>query len=138
LTHYEETPPLLLSEGEKKRLALATVLMRQPRHGLLLDEPSLGQDAAHKAMLLRLLHQVAASGQLVIITTHDIALAAQADRMILLGPDGFVADGPPQMVLADTVAWRRIGLVAPSYVMRHASPSPMTHDEMTHEKSKDD
>ncbi|MBN1813852.1 MAG: ABC transporter ATP-binding protein, partial [Anaerolineae bacterium] len=44
LERYENTPPLLLSEGEKKRVALATVLMRQPRHGILLDEPSLGQD----------------------------------------------------------------------------------------------
>src|SRR5690606_31216075 len=44
LTRYENTPPLLLSEGEKKRVALATVLLRQPRHGVLLDEPSLGQD----------------------------------------------------------------------------------------------
>ncbi len=36
---YEGTPPLLLSEGEKRRVALATLLMRQPRHGILLDEP---------------------------------------------------------------------------------------------------
>lgn len=50
LLAYEDIPPLLLSEGEKKRVALATVLMRRPRHGLLLDEPSLGQDAAHKAL----------------------------------------------------------------------------------------
>ncbi len=116
LTRYEDTPPLLLSEGEKKRLALATVLMRQPRHGLLLDEPSLGQDTAHKEMLLRLLHQVAAAGQLVLITTHDISLAAQADRMILLGPDGFAADGPPPTVLANTAAWQRVGLAVPKWV----------------------
>ncbi|MCB9445935.1 MAG: ATP-binding cassette domain-containing protein [Ardenticatenaceae bacterium] len=117
LARYEETPPLLLSEGEKKRLALATVLMRQPRHGLLLDEPSLGQDAAHKAMLLSLLRQFAAGGQIVMITTHDIALAAQSDRMILLGSDGFVADGPPQTVLADGAAWRQVGLVVPEWLL---------------------
>jgi energy-coupling factor transport system ATP-binding protein len=133
LAQYETTPPLLLSEGEKKRLALATVLMRQPRHGLLLDEPSLGQDDAHKQMLLAMLRKVAASGQLVIITTHDIALAAQADRMLLLGSAGLVADGPPKSVLADEKAWRRLGLAVPSYVMRHTSPSPMTHDKMTYD-----
>lgn len=116
LARYEETPPLLLSEGEKKRLALATVLMRRPRHGLLLDEPSLGQDAAHKEMLLRLLRQVAASGQIVMITTHDIALAAQADRLLLLGPDGFVADGPPQTVLADAAVWQQVGLAVPKWL----------------------
>ncbi|MCA9936328.1 MAG: ABC transporter ATP-binding protein [Ardenticatenaceae bacterium] len=117
LTDYEDTPPLLLSEGEKKRLALATVLMRQPRHGLLLDEPSLGQDAAHKQMLMRLLRRVANARQLVIITTHDIALAAQADRMILLGAHGFVADGPPAAILADPIPWQRLGLLLPDWVV---------------------
>jgi ABC-type hemin transport system ATPase subunit len=67
-------------------------------------------------MLLRLLHQVAAAGQLVLITTHDIALAARADRLILLGSDGFVADGPPQTVLADAVAWQRLGLAIPDWL----------------------
>jgi energy-coupling factor transporter ATP-binding protein EcfA2 len=64
LRPYEETPPLLLSEGEKKRLALATVLMRSPRDGVLLDEPSLGQDAAHKERLMAVAHALAVSGRL--------------------------------------------------------------------------
>lgn len=95
LGRYEHTPPLLLSEGEKKRAALATVLMRRPRHGVLLDEPALGQDAAHKAMLVRVARALAAAGQIVILTTHDAGLAAQADRILLLGPDGWLADGRP-------------------------------------------
>jgi energy-coupling factor transporter ATP-binding protein EcfA2 len=116
LSRYEEVPPLLLSEGEKKRVALATVLMRGPRHGLLLDEPALGQDAIHKARLIRLVRALAAAGQLVIMTTHDLALAAQADRLLLLGSDGFVADGPPAEVLRDEAAWARLGLVVPEWV----------------------
>jgi energy-coupling factor transporter ATP-binding protein EcfA2 len=118
LTAYEQTPPLLLSEGEKKRLALATVLMRRPRHGLLLDEPALGQDSRHKEMLLRLLRSLAAAGRLVIMTTHDLTLAAQADRLLLLGSDGIVADGPPGEVLADRTAWASVGLVVPRWVCR--------------------
>jgi energy-coupling factor transporter ATP-binding protein EcfA2 len=116
LSRYEEVPPLLLSEGEKKRVALATVLMRGPRHGLLLDEPALGQDAIHKARLIRLVRALAAAGQLVIMTTHDLALAAQADRLLLLGSDGFVADGPPAEILRDEAAWARLGLVVPEWV----------------------
>ena len=62
------SPPLLLSEGEKRRVALATVLMRQPRHGLLLDEPAVGQDSSHKAMLMRTLARALAhAGKLVIL-----------------------------------------------------------------------
>jgi energy-coupling factor transporter ATP-binding protein EcfA2 len=116
LGRYESTPPLLLSEGEKKRVALATVLVRQPRHGILLDEPSLGQDGAHKAMLVRLCRALADAGKLVIMTTHDLTLAAQADRLLLLGAEGFVADGPPASVLRDRAAWARLGLGVPAWL----------------------
>jgi energy-coupling factor transport system ATP-binding protein len=116
LGSYEQMPPLLLSEGEKKRVALATVLMRGPRHGLLLDEPAVGQDAAHKRMLITILRALANAGQIVIITTHDLTLAAQADRLLLLGPQGFVADGPVARVLEDHAAWERLGLVVPDWV----------------------
>ena len=116
LARYELIPPLLLSEGEKKRVALATVLMRYPRHGLLLDEPSLGQDSAHKAMLIRLARALAQAGHLVILTTHDLPLAVQADRLMLLGPDGLVADGPPVDVVRQSAAWARLGLSVPDWV----------------------
>ncbi len=116
LSHYETMPPLLLSEGEKKRVALATVLMRGPRHGLLLDEPALGQDAVHKARLVHLARALADAGRVVIMTTHDLPLAAQADRLLLLGPGGLVADGPPARVLRDDAAWERVGLVVPDWV----------------------
>jgi energy-coupling factor transporter ATP-binding protein EcfA2 len=116
LSHYEQVPPLLLSEGEKKRAALATVLMHQPPHGLLLDEPSVGQDAAHKHMLIRVAHALADAGRVVILTTHDLPLAAQADRLMLLGADGFVADGPPAEILRDDVSWAQLGLSVPDWV----------------------
>jgi energy-coupling factor transporter ATP-binding protein EcfA2 len=116
LARYEEVPPLLLSEGEKKRVALATVLMRRPRHGLLLDEPSLGQDAAHKKQLIQVARALAGAGQLVVLTTHDLTLAAQADRLALLGPEGFIAHGPPAEILDDDASWARLGLSVPEWV----------------------
>jgi energy-coupling factor transporter ATP-binding protein EcfA2 len=116
LARYEQTPPLLLSEGEKKRLALATVLMRQPGQGVLLDEPTLGQDAAHKAVLIRVARSLAGAGRLVILTTHDLPLASQADHLMLLSPDGMVAAGPPAEVLGDKEAWARLGLSLPAWV----------------------
>jgi energy-coupling factor transport system ATP-binding protein len=117
LSRYVETPPLLLSEGEKKRLALALTLMRGPRHGVLLDEPALGQDAVHKKILMRLAHALADAGQLVILTTHDLALAAQADRLLILGQDGFVASGPPGELLRDETPWTQVGLHVPHWVV---------------------
>ena len=106
LNIYETTPPLLLSEGEKKRVALATALMRAPRHGLLLDEPSLGQDAAHKARLMTLARALADTGRLVIMTTHDHTLAAQADRILLMDNGTFIADAPPAPLSPPSTVYR--------------------------------
>ncbi len=130
LSSYEDTPPLLLSEGEKKRVALATVLMRQPRHGLLLDEPSQGQDGAHKEMLLRICRSLAASGRIVLLTTHDLPLAAAADRLLVLGRDGIVADGPPRRLLRDPQPWRKIGLQVPDWVVAELPPEPLQAEPM--------
>jgi energy-coupling factor transport system ATP-binding protein len=118
LQPYEGIPPLLLSEGEKKRVALAMVLMRHPVHGVLLDEPSLGQDSAHKSILARMMRVLASAGQLVLMTTHDLALASQADRLILLGTEGMIADGATDAVLRDRSAWDQAGIVLPEWVLQ--------------------
>ncbi len=119
LEHYENTPPLLLSEGEKKRVTLGLALMRRPAHGLLLDEPSLGQDIIHKTILIRLLRTLADAGQLVMMTTHDLNLASHADRFILLGPSGeIIADGLTESVLQDSSAWQKTGITLPNWFLR--------------------
>ena len=116
LASYEDTPPLLLSEGEKRRLALAMVLIHRPAHGVLLDEPSLGQDDRHKRTLIHALHAVAHSGVVVLMATHDLELACQADRLLLLSRSGILADGTPARVLADSNAWHTLGLTVPEWV----------------------
>lgn len=118
LEPYENTPPLLLSEGEKKRLALALVLMRRPLHGLLLDEPSLGQDSDHKRILMGLLRSLANAGQLVIMTTHDLTLASQADYLLLLGSEGVIAEGSTDAVINNRSAWERTGIALPAWFLR--------------------
>ncbi len=118
LESYENTPPLLLSEGEKKRLALALVLMRRPVHGLLLDEPSLGQDTDHKTILIGLLRSLADDGQLVIMTTHDLTLASQADYLVLLGSEGVNAEGSTDAVINNRLAWERTGIALPAWFLR--------------------
>jgi energy-coupling factor transport system ATP-binding protein len=95
--------------------------MRRPKHGILLDEPALGQDTAHKDMLMCLVHGLANAGQLVILTTHDLALAGQADRLLLLAPEGWVADGSPAEVMNDHAPWDAVGLPVPSWVLPPAT-----------------
>ncbi len=124
LKRYEEAPPLLLSEGEKRRVALATALMRQAPHGVLLDEPSLGQDAHHKAVLLRTLRQLTHAGRLVIMATHDLELAAQADMLLVLGANGLVAHGRPAELMAEAALWPRAGLWLPDWAWPAAETRP--------------
>jgi energy-coupling factor transporter ATP-binding protein EcfA2 len=115
---YEDTPPLLLSEGEKKRVGLAMVLMRQPLHGVLLDEPSLGQDSAHKEILRRMICKLVDSGQIVIMTTHDLVLASKADRIILLGDEGVIANDLTEKMLNNKKIWDQAGIRLPDWFMR--------------------
>lgn len=127
LTRYENTPPLILSEGEKKRVALATVLMRDPAHGILLDEPSLGLDMAHKQMLVEICRGLASRGRFVIMTTHELHLAAMADRVMLMAADGsgIAADGAPGRVFRDRSSWKRAGMFVPSWIS-HAEAEGIT------------
>jgi len=114
---YEQTPPLLLSEGEKKRLALAILLMRRPRHGVLLDEPTLGQDDGHRAIMGGAARALAGAGYVVIAATHDLDWASRyADRLILLGRGRVLDDGPTAEVLGHPAAWREAGLVVPPWL----------------------
>lgn len=115
LEAYENTPPLLLSEGEKKRVALGLAAVRRPIHGLLLDEPSLGQDHVHKDILMHSLRALANAGQLVILTTHDLTLAVQADRLILMGAEGVIVNDDTRSVLQDQAAWQEAGLILPNW-----------------------
>jgi energy-coupling factor transport system ATP-binding protein len=116
LTRYKNTPPLLLSEGEKRRVALATALMHRPKHGILLDEPSLGQDSSHKRILINLCKKLAASGLIVFLSTHDLELAAQTDQLILLGSEGIIRYGHTADVWQDAAGWEKTGLVHPVWM----------------------
>ena len=117
LARYELSSPLLLSEGEKKRLCLAMVLMHQPRHGVLLDEPTLGQDDHHRLLLGRTAQALARAGRLVIVATHDLAWTAQyATRMLVLHEGQIIASGTPQTLLRDAGLWQRVDLYIPDWI----------------------
>jgi len=120
LERYGHHPPLLLSEGEKRRVALATVLMRRGGSGILLDEPALGLDNLHKSILLRLLRALADQGMFVLFSTHDLELAASVDHLLLMSKRGIVAQGAAAETMRDEAAWAEIGLVKPNWVEGHS------------------
>ncbi|MCW8384422.1 ABC transporter ATP-binding protein, partial [Streptomyces justiciae] len=90
----DDTHPRDLSEGQRLALALAVVLTARPPL-LLLDEPTRGLDYAAKARLATALKNLAAEGHAIVLTTHDVELAAEiADRVVLLADGEIIADGP--------------------------------------------
>ena len=100
IEHLLDRSPQTLSGGEKKRVAIGSVLTMRP-HVLLLDEPSNALDPRSQVWLLEILEHWKREGRTVVIATHDLSVAAEAaDRLIVLGEDHRVAaDGPPHEIL---------------------------------------
>lgn len=90
--------PHHLSGGERRRVAIATVLAMEPQI-LVLDEPTAGLDAVGRRELLEVLQEL---GITMLVITHDLALALQAcERTLVMDEGRIVADGPTSEVLAD-------------------------------------
>jgi iron complex transport system ATP-binding protein len=91
-----------LSGGERQRAALAMALARKPRL-LLLDEPTAHLDIHHGLEILERVERLnRQTGLTVLITNHDLGLAAEfSDRLILLQNGRVAADGPPTAVLRE-------------------------------------
>jgi cobalt transport protein ATP-binding subunit len=108
---FEDRVSFHLSLGEKKRIALATVLSMSPQI-LVLDEPSAGLDPRARRELIALLQTMAQ--QTMLISTHDMRLAAAlTSRTVVLDAGHIVADGPTATVLTDAVLMERHGLETP-------------------------
>jgi energy-coupling factor transport system ATP-binding protein len=104
LEGIRERPPLTLSFGQQKRLALSIALALQPRT-LILDEPSAGQD--HRTAT-RFMHEVMQIPGLesIYLITHDVDLAlTHADRILLFRAGEIVADDRPARVIEDQDRW---------------------------------
>jgi cobalt/nickel transport system ATP-binding protein len=105
-------PPHQLSIGQRKRVALATVLSMRPSL-IAFDEPSAGLDPAARRQFIAI---VCGLPQTRIIATHDLALAEETCARTVLMDDGrVIADGPTATILSDTPLLLQHRLEPPGY-----------------------
>jgi cobalt/nickel transport system ATP-binding protein len=105
----EPRVPHHLSGGEKKRVALATVLAMEPEI-LVLDEPTAGLDPRGRRGLIRLLSELP---QTMLVATHDLRMVQELFRRTVIMDEGrIVADGPTADLMADAALLARHGLEA--------------------------
>lgn len=101
-----------MSGGERGRVLLARALATEAA-ALLADEPTAGLDPEAQLMVLGRLKARAAAGQAVLVSLHDLALAARfADRVVVLDSGRVVADAPPLTALNPGIMARTFGLAA--------------------------
>jgi cobalt/nickel transport system ATP-binding protein len=130
--HLRDRAPHRLSGGEKKRVALASVLILDPEV-LLLDEPSAALDPGSQAQIVDFLVSCGNQSKTVITATHDLdTLEDVADRCYVFENGGIAGEGTPLAVLHDVALLERTKLVRPHHhVHVHgegvAQPHPHLH-----------
>ena len=110
---FREHAPHLLSGGQKQRIAIAGVIAMEPRC-VVLDEPTAMLDPTGRADVLRTIKALNQErGVTVVLITHHMDEAAQADRLVVMSKGRVVADGVPKEVFSHVEELKAVGLTVP-------------------------
>lgn len=110
ISHLKDRAPHRLSGGEKKRVALASVLILDPEV-LLLDEPTASLDPESQSEVIRFLVESRNTGRTIVTATHDLDIVEDiADFVFVLDNGKVVAAGTPAEILTDQELLRRTHL----------------------------
>ena len=108
--------PMALSDGEKRRVAIAGILAMEPEV-LVLDEPTSGLDPRGARRIVSLLKALHREGRTIVLISHDMDLVAEvAEKVIVLDGGRLWAIGTPESVLGGLAESEDIGLEAPRTV----------------------
>ena len=110
---FREHAPHLLSGGQKQRIAIAGVIAMEPQC-VVLDEPTAMLDPTGRADVLRTIKALNQErGVTVVLITHHMDEAAQADRLVVMSKGRVVADGVPKEVFSHVEELKAVGLTVP-------------------------
>jgi energy-coupling factor transport system ATP-binding protein len=113
ISQYRKTSPFMLSGGERKRVALASILAWDPKV-IILDEPTIGQDHQQKEKLTHFILQLNAQKKTVVVVTHDVEFVAECNpRVILMREGKILADGMAEEVLTNQKLVEQASIVPP-------------------------
>ncbi|MCA1336332.1 ABC transporter ATP-binding protein [Pseudooceanicola marinus] len=112
LTELQQRTATRLSGGEQARALIARALAQETPL-LMADEPTAGLDPAHQISTMEVFADLAAAGQGVLLSLHDLGLAARhCTRLLLLAEGRLLADGPPEAVLTPDLLARAFHITA--------------------------
>jgi len=124
LDRYRKSSPLILSGGEKKRLTLASILAWDPGV-VILDEPTVGQDAIQKEKLAEITNTLHSAGKTVIIVSHDVEfLWSLQPRVVVMRQGRVVGDGTCADVMLDREMLTAARVSQPQLVRLHERLAP--------------
>ncbi len=112
ISHLLDRAPHQLSVGEKRKVALATILVIDP-DVLLLDEPTAGLDPQTTDHLVKMLAQFSRAGKTIVTATHDLHIIEDiSDKVYVFGQDKrLAASGNPSEILGNTVLLQANNLI---------------------------
>ena len=117
LSHLRDRTPYRLSGGEKKRVALASVLVLDPEV-LLLDEPTATLDPRSQSQVVDLIQRWKGTSKTIITATHQLEIVEDiADRVVVMDAGAIIASGTPQQILSNTELLLRTNL---AHAHRHS------------------
>ena len=118
---YQHRPPYHLSGGEKRMVAIASVLSMLPEL-IIYDEPSANLDLRARRRLIQFLQT---SQETMLISSHDLEFLLEVcDRVLLLDEGHIIADGMPQVIMGNEELMLAHGLEKPHSLIPHRHLTP--------------
>lgn len=110
---FRKSTPHHLSGGQKQRIAIAGIIAMQPEC-LVLDEPTAMLDPKGRAEIISTLHRLNQDKRItVVLITHYMEEAENADRVIVMNDGEIIADDKPKVIFSDVERLKKVGLDVP-------------------------